>query len=147
MPVDWSKYPDDWQEIATNVKNATGWKCQKCGKQCRFPGEEFDTHKRTLTVAHINHIEMDFRPESTRRRADQFSKYSQKGTMMKTKQWIVWTITGAGYGAAMASLFFHFAARPIYLDAIKQQQETIEVLKQDLQHWESYAEKSRGISI
>lgn len=64
MPVDWSKYPDDWKEIATEVKEAAGWKCQKCTRQCRRPGEPFDTHRRTLTVAHINHCEGDCRPEN-----------------------------------------------------------------------------------
>ena len=64
MPVDWSKYPDDWKDIAKAVKEAAGWKCEKCGKQCRFPGDEFDTHRRTLTVAHINHVENDCRPEN-----------------------------------------------------------------------------------
>lgn len=38
--------------------------CEMCGKQCRRPGEPFDTHKRTLTVAHCNHIESDCRPEN-----------------------------------------------------------------------------------
>lgn len=64
MPIDRSKYPDDWDDIASAVKEAAGWKCEKCGLQCRFPGEEFDTHKRTLTVAHINHVESDCRPEN-----------------------------------------------------------------------------------
>lgn len=64
MPVDWSKYPDDWKQIADSVKEAAGWKCQDCGLQCRFPGEPLDTHKRTLTVAHINHVESDCRLEN-----------------------------------------------------------------------------------
>ena len=55
MPVDWSKYPEDWGAIALEVKEAAGWKCKICGKQCRRPGEKFDTHKRTLTVHHPNH--------------------------------------------------------------------------------------------
>ena len=62
--MDRSKYPPDWDDIATAVKEAAGWKCEKCRLQCRFPGEEFDTHKRTLTTAHINHIESDCRPEN-----------------------------------------------------------------------------------
>ena len=37
-------------------------KCEVCGKQCRKPGEPFDTHKRTLTVAHLNHTPEDVRP-------------------------------------------------------------------------------------
>lgn len=64
MPVDWSKYPPDWPEIAHGVKDAADWKCEKCGRQCRRPGEPFDTHVRTLTVAHINHVESDCRPEN-----------------------------------------------------------------------------------
>lgn len=64
MPMDRSKYPVNWNEIAFEIKEQAGWKCEKCGKRCRRPGENFDTHKRTLTVAHINHVEMDCRPEN-----------------------------------------------------------------------------------
>lgn len=55
MPVDWSKYPPDWKQIAQAVKEAAGWRCEICGKQCRRPGEPFDTHRRTLTVMHLDH--------------------------------------------------------------------------------------------
>ncbi len=64
MPMDRTKYPANWDEIAATIKDQAGWKCEQCGLQCRFPGDEFDTHKRTLTVAHINHVEMDCRPEN-----------------------------------------------------------------------------------
>ena len=64
MPMSRDKYPDDWDEIAFRIKNDAGWKCEKCDRQCRFPGEHFDTHKRTLTTAHINHVEMDCRDEN-----------------------------------------------------------------------------------
>lgn len=64
MPMDKKRYPKNWHEIATAVKDAAGWKCQQCGKQCRKPGEPFDTHKRTLTVAHLNHTPEDCRPEN-----------------------------------------------------------------------------------
>lgn len=64
MPVDWSKYPDDWKQIAHTVKDSTNWVCESCGQQCRKPGEQFDTHKRTLTVAHLNHTESDCRLEN-----------------------------------------------------------------------------------
>jgi len=59
MPVDWSDYADDWKEIALAVKESAGWRCEECGAQCRRPGEEFDTHKRTLTVSHVNHDPAD----------------------------------------------------------------------------------------
>lgn len=61
MPVDWKKYPHNWKEIALFVKERADWRCQFCGKQCRRPGEPFDTHRRTLTAAHLNHKEMDCR--------------------------------------------------------------------------------------
>lgn len=64
MPIDRAKYPADWVRIANAIKEQTGWRCEKCGKQCRTPGESLDTHRRTLTVAHINHVEMDCRPEN-----------------------------------------------------------------------------------
>lgn len=52
MPCDYSKYPDNWEEIALRIKEAADWKCETCGLQCRRPGEEFDTHRRTMSVAH-----------------------------------------------------------------------------------------------
>ena len=64
MPVDWSDYPDNWDEIARAVKSEADWQCECCGKQCRRPVENFDTHKNTLTVAHCNHVKMDCRPEN-----------------------------------------------------------------------------------
>lgn len=40
-------YPDDWPEIARQVKDAAGWKCVRCG-------HPHDPSKgRTLTVHHL----------------------------------------------------------------------------------------------
>lgn len=55
MPMQRYLYPDNWEKIAMQKKDSTGWVCEKCGKQCRKPGEPFDTHRRTLTVAHLDH--------------------------------------------------------------------------------------------
>ena len=55
MPMERARYPRDWEAIALQVKEEAGWKCEVCGKQCRRPGEPFDTHRRTLTVAHLDH--------------------------------------------------------------------------------------------
>lgn len=66
MPMRRELYPEDWEEIAFRIKEKAGWKCQNCGKQCRRPGEPLDTHKRTLTVAHLNHIPEDCRDENLR---------------------------------------------------------------------------------
>jgi len=64
MPMEKARYPGDWAARARAVKEAALWKCQGCGKQCRKPGEPFDTHARTLTVHHINHRPEDCRPEN-----------------------------------------------------------------------------------
>lgn len=55
MPMQRELYPKNWDEIARTIKDRAGWKCEVCGKQCRKPGEPFDTHRRTLTVAHLDH--------------------------------------------------------------------------------------------
>lgn len=59
-----NRYPANWKEIAYKVKCDAGWRCTECGMKCREPGEPFDTHKRTLTVHHINHMPEDCRPEN-----------------------------------------------------------------------------------
>lgn len=64
MPMERDRYPANWKQIAMAKKESVGWVCEVCGKQCRRPGEPFDTHKRTLTVAHLNHIPEDVRPEN-----------------------------------------------------------------------------------
>lgn len=64
MPMERERYPADWERIAFEIKTSADWKCQKCGKQCRRPGEPFDTHKNTLTVAHLNHTPEDVSEEN-----------------------------------------------------------------------------------
>ena len=59
MPMLRNLYPVDWHAIATRIKWQAEWKCEQCGLQCRFPDEKFDTHRRTLTVAHVNHCPPD----------------------------------------------------------------------------------------
>lgn len=64
MPMDKKRYPSNWKKISLGIKEKAEWKCEFCGKQCRRPGEPFDTHRNTLTVAHMNHIPEDVRPEN-----------------------------------------------------------------------------------
>lgn len=64
MPRQRELYPENWDEIARKVKDEADWKCEGCGKQCRRPGEKFDTAKRTLTVSHKNHKPADCRREN-----------------------------------------------------------------------------------
>jgi 5-methylcytosine-specific restriction endonuclease McrA len=60
------RYPENWDAIATAIKIAADWRCQDCGKQCRRPGEPFDTHKRTMSVMHLDHNPMNCAPENLR---------------------------------------------------------------------------------
>ena len=66
VPMERWKYPPDWERIAREVKDEAGWRCEQCGKQCRRPGEPFDTHRRTLTVAHLDHDPANCRRENLR---------------------------------------------------------------------------------
>lgn len=59
-------YPSKWAEIAVALKNASGWRCQGCGVQCRRPGEPLVTHRLTLTVAHLDHNPGNCEPENLR---------------------------------------------------------------------------------
>jgi hypothetical protein len=55
MPMRKDAYPPIWPTLALAIKEAAGWTCQDCGMQCRRPGEPFDTHRRTMSVHHIDH--------------------------------------------------------------------------------------------
>lgn len=37
MPMDRARYPKNWEEIAHQVKQAAGWRCQECDRPCRPP--------------------------------------------------------------------------------------------------------------
>ncbi len=92
MPMDRSRYPNNWNAIARAVKDSAQWKCQECGRPCRRPGEvlfdfivrmegedwpELDWVNQTavsticehptrfvLTVAHLNQKPSDCEPEN-----------------------------------------------------------------------------------
>ena len=48
-------YPIDWPAIARLVKEANGYVCQACNKQCRRPGELYLGPHYELTLAHLDH--------------------------------------------------------------------------------------------
>ena len=58
------KYPSNWGEIALEKKKSVNWQCENCGKQCRRPDEEFETHRNTLIVAHLDHDTENCSPEN-----------------------------------------------------------------------------------
>jgi hypothetical protein len=40
MPMELARYPENWNQISTAVKEKSGWSCEFCGKPCRRPGEK-----------------------------------------------------------------------------------------------------------
>ena len=82
MPMQRDRYPDNWDEIALEIKFHADWTCQECGKPCRKTDEDIiqffmrvvnhpwcvENYKETgildvtkhpqrftLTVAHLDH--------------------------------------------------------------------------------------------
>ncbi len=60
MPIDSKRYPKNWKEISLSVKEASGWRCECCGKQCYRPGEPKNLSRSEwsadiLQVHHRNH--------------------------------------------------------------------------------------------
>ena len=53
MPIDTKLYPDNWKELAVSVKEASGWKCQYCGKRCYKPGERPENLTRSQWTSNI----------------------------------------------------------------------------------------------
>ncbi|MDJ0568219.1 MAG: HNH endonuclease [Pleurocapsa sp. MO_192.B19] len=39
MPIDLTRYPDNWKELSLSVKEKSNWCCSCCGKKCYKPGE------------------------------------------------------------------------------------------------------------
>jgi len=64
------RYPENWGDIARQVKEKAGWRCQKCGLQCLSPTDgaagmgRSQRAIRTLTVHHCNYRPEDSSPEN-----------------------------------------------------------------------------------
>ncbi|MEG3440036.1 HNH endonuclease signature motif containing protein [Pannus brasiliensis CCIBt3594] len=64
------RYPKNWKALATGIKEAAGWKCQKCGLQCLRPDEDVseleksERTARTLTVHHFDRVPENSDPEN-----------------------------------------------------------------------------------
>ena len=87
MPMDRKLYPEDWETIALEVKEAADWHCVECGRPCRRPGQRFlelasllietgwirvgdDNFEHptrfVLTVSHTDHNPANCQPENLR---------------------------------------------------------------------------------
>ena len=78
MPVDYGKYPKDWKAISRAIRERSGGRCEcegECGLHRTHPGPrrcverngepaKWAKGKVVLTVAHLNHMPMDCRPEN-----------------------------------------------------------------------------------
>ncbi|WP_392476235.1 HNH endonuclease [Nostoc sp. C110] len=64
------RYPENWSDIAVDIKQSVGWRCSKCGLQCIRPGDDTSELSRslrmalTLTVHHKNFLPEDNRREN-----------------------------------------------------------------------------------
>ena len=61
MPIDKSKYPENWREISKNIR-ARGI-CEFCGA-ANYQPHPITGSQVILTVAHMNHVPMDCAPEN-----------------------------------------------------------------------------------
>ena len=42
MPMKRHLYPKNWDTIAFIIKSFADWRCEKCGRPCRCPGQTWD---------------------------------------------------------------------------------------------------------
>ena len=81
MPMQRSRYPDNWETLTLQIKTEANWTCENCGRECKRtnePWSEFITRvvpkvhcefsysllnemsskptRFVLTVAHLDHI-------------------------------------------------------------------------------------------
>lgn len=47
MPLDYRKYPENWQELSLHIREKSNWSCSCCGKKCYKPGEIPDNLTRS----------------------------------------------------------------------------------------------------
>jgi len=63
-----NRYTHDWKDIAFQVKEAAGWRCRHCRKQCLAPGqkvvEKLSRSERTMIALVVHHA--NFTPEDNR---------------------------------------------------------------------------------
>lgn len=69
MPMDKSRYPKNWDEIAMRVKEKAGWTCKQCKLKCLQPDSlvvlsKSDRAKLTLTVHHADYTPENNQPEN-----------------------------------------------------------------------------------
>lgn len=57
--MDRSRYPKDWNAIALKIKEASNWKCQECGLDCKRTDEPLDRESKARLTLMIHHKDYD----------------------------------------------------------------------------------------
>lgn len=52
MPMDLSRYPSNWKDIALQVKTEANWTCENCNRPCRRPGESDEELIERIELEH-----------------------------------------------------------------------------------------------
>lgn len=84
MPIIRKRYPPNWEQIATAVKQAADWQCEKCGRLCIRPGElPADFIKRLhLNFKHVqDYLEAPTRHTLTTSHRDQDPRNNQPANL------------------------------------------------------------------
>lgn len=69
MPVDWSRYPENWKAISLAIREREGWQCKWCGAINGQPHPDTGS-KVVLTVAHLGAPHADGRPGNKHEKLD-----------------------------------------------------------------------------
>ena len=83
MPVIKERYPPNWKQIATAVKQAADWTCQKCGRVCIKPDEQPSDFAARLcdSVAWHDYLEAPTRYLLTTSHRDQDPRNNQPSNL------------------------------------------------------------------
>ncbi|SRR5579883_888813 len=54
MPMDKTRYPANWTEIALEIKQAAQWRCKSCGKDCLRPDDNLGTFIERIRTQRVS---------------------------------------------------------------------------------------------
>ena len=56
MPMERSRYPENWSSRAIKIKEEAAWCCQECSKPCRKPGEAVTAFEKRLNARWLSDL-------------------------------------------------------------------------------------------
>lgn len=54
MPMQRHLYPQNWEQIAYQVKQEAEWRCEECGRECRRSGEPVTDFVERIQTARVS---------------------------------------------------------------------------------------------